>query len=332
MNRNSRKLIAAFLIALQTGTSFARVYVVQKGDTLSKIVSKEVGRPIYGKKGHLKKVLQWNQNISNPDLIRPKQNINLGPQDFAPAAPAPKSPSQAGIAQPAAATPNASPAESAVSHARFGLGIDAALGRTTIDATSKEKLFTTSPHSRLNQGLRLRGSYFLSKDAAIGLQLGLEKSEFAGSRDERLAGNKKVLKQMAVFFEKLLQDRWHVEASLGTEQAFFLSQLASTDFQLDPIFVDFVKLKLGYDVIAGQSFRWNLAVNSQLNQAADGPVADVQRGHSYGASTELRYLLNSKLSMQGGLQYERRVQNSSQSTQRNSDLSASLGLTLLFGG
>ncbi len=338
MNRNSRQMIAAFLIALQASTSFGRVYVVQKGDTLSKIVSKEVGRPVYGNKGHLKKVLQWNQNISNPDRIRPKQNIRLGPNDFV-YSPAQASPARSG-AQPslaktesekAAAAANLKTAEPAPTQARFGLDVDALLGRTTIEATSKEKLFITSPHSRLNQGILIRGSYFINKDAAFGLQLGFEKSEFVESRDERLTGSKKVLKEIAVFYQRVLLDRWHVEASLGTEQAFFLSQLTTADFQLDPIFVDFLKLKLGYDVIAEQNWRWNLAVNGKLNQAADGPVADAERGRSYGASTVVRYFLNSDLSWNAGLHYERRVQNSSQSTQRNSDLSASLGLTLLLG-
>lgn len=120
---------------------------------------------------------------------------------------------------------------------------------------------------------------------------------------------------------------WRV---LGTEQVYFLSRVDQLQFELDPIFVDFLKLTLGYDLIASQSWRWNLSVFGKVNRAADGPAADVEAGQGYGARTGLAYRLEEDLYLNAGVQYERRVQNSTQATQRNTDLLGNLGITLLF--
>lgn len=52
-------------------------YQVEEGDTLSEIAAEQVGRPIFGEKGSLKKVLEKNPQLTNPDLIFPGTVLDL---------------------------------------------------------------------------------------------------------------------------------------------------------------------------------------------------------------------------------------------------------------
>jgi hypothetical protein len=48
---------------------------VQKGESLSEISEREVGRPVYGKRGSLQKLLHLNPQVKNPNYIRVGQWI-----------------------------------------------------------------------------------------------------------------------------------------------------------------------------------------------------------------------------------------------------------------
>ena len=63
------------IVALLCGSALAqadevRKVQVQKGDTLSGISEREVGRPVYGKHGSLRKVISLNPKVKNPNYIR----------------------------------------------------------------------------------------------------------------------------------------------------------------------------------------------------------------------------------------------------------------------
>jgi LysM repeat protein len=54
------------------------VYVVKQGDTLSTIAQRQVGTPIFKKNGSLTKLLSWNPNITDADLIFVGQQLSIG--------------------------------------------------------------------------------------------------------------------------------------------------------------------------------------------------------------------------------------------------------------
>jgi LysM repeat protein len=89
------------IVALLFGSALAqadevRKVQVQKGDTLSGISEREVGRPVYGASGSLRKVLKLNPKVKNPNYIRVGQWLFVPGAPTTPAlaevAPAPQAP------------------------------------------------------------------------------------------------------------------------------------------------------------------------------------------------------------------------------------------------
>lgn len=76
------KSILVFLLCLIPFLSHAellspQLYRVQKNQTLSGITFKTLGGPIYGPRGNLRRVLDINQQIKDPDYILPGYLINI---------------------------------------------------------------------------------------------------------------------------------------------------------------------------------------------------------------------------------------------------------------
>ncbi len=72
-------IIYTCVTTLISQSAWAGTYTVKSGDTLSEIIYEQIGEPIYGKKGNLKKILALNPIlITKPDRLRPGQIIELG--------------------------------------------------------------------------------------------------------------------------------------------------------------------------------------------------------------------------------------------------------------
>lgn len=330
----------AFLAALLQPTfAFSRTYTVKRGDTLSQVAQRELGNPVWGRQGSLKKITEMNQDIPNQDLIRPGQILILSQETQIAAS---QNPVEAPAQTEAVLPNNFSIAENTLSpnleqvvslkdaQHHFGFALFGIGSSTTLKATSKGQTYSTTLHSKNNLGLSARGYYFLSNDSQIGFQFGILQSEFGDTKDGRLQGLAKNLKHFESFYNYTLADRWHLELALGTEQSFFLAQKEVENFQLQPIFIDFAGLDVAYDLISTQSLRWSIGLGAELNNAADGTYVDPKTGFSFDAETSFAYQIQPRRFLEGAMFFDQRAQSSTQSTQKNRDIGLRFGMRLEY--
>lgn len=312
----NRKLSASLtlLAFLIQNAAWAKTYNVKKGDTLSHIAAREFGRPIYGPKGSLQKLLQKNPGIQNPDRIRPSQVIRLSDevanQDLKDT-----SSDQNGPAEPLHETlvaqeeaPAPAPAQDAAPKRSFGLKMGLGLVKDEMQANDHERSFKTTLDSELQTTIDLDAYYKPSNDSRLGLSVGIKNGEFKDSNDGRFEGERDALYKLSLFGEMTFIDRLHLGLEIGTEQSFFFKQVAATNFGLEKTFVDFATVSLGYDIVVHEGWRWGLGAAGSFHAPADANGQDVGKGSGYAASTELSYGWQSGLSLEGSLQYGRRSQ------------------------
>jgi LysM repeat protein len=307
----NRKISAslALLAFLTQNAAWAKTYSVKKGDTLSQIAAREFGRPIYGPKGSLQKLLQKNPEIQNPDRIRPTQVIRLSdevaessPKDSISESNSPAEPQQETLVKEEAPAQDLRPKRS------FGIKLGLGLVKDEMEAVDHERSFKTTLDSELQTTIDLDAYYKPSDDSRVGLSLGLKNAEFKDTDDGRFQGESDALYKLSLFGEMTFVERLHLGLELGTEQSYFFKQVAATNFGLERVFVDFASLSLGYDIVVHEGWRWGVGASGSYHASADAEAQEVRKGSSYSASTQLSYGWTSGISVEGSLQYERRSQ------------------------
>lgn len=313
MNRKISASLTLLAFLLQT-PAWAKTYNVKKGDTLSHIAAREFGRPIYGPKGSLQKLLQKNPEINNPDRIRPAQVIRLSdeladqsPKDSISEPNPPAEPiHETLVAQDQAPAPE--PAQDMVPKRSFGIKLGLGLVKDEMEAIDHERSFKTTLDSELQTTIDLDAYYKPSSDSRLGLSVGIKNGEFKDSDDGRFKGESDALYKLSLFGEMTFVDRLHLGLELGMEQSFFFKQLAVASFGLEEVFVDFATVSLGYDIVVHEGWRWGLGAAGSFHAPADAEAQDIRKGSSYQTSTQLSYAWKSGLSLEGSLQYGRRSQ------------------------
>lgn len=335
-----RRIYLALLGSLvQPGLATAKTYQVQRGDTLGQIAKTHVGSPVWGDKGSVKKLLELNPDIKDPNQIFVNQTINLSPEaevsqaeaDPVPAAaaeaPAETEPSPVVAAEETPApVPEAESSSSTSSSSTFAFKVEGLVSTTNIDAEARDKSFETSPDSKINQGLRLGVSYRLTEKSTIEADAAFVKSRFADSKDGRLNGDDKVLKSFELSYQYRLLESLQLSVGAETEQVYFVGQLAPQKFQIEPIFVDSVKLGLSYDILVAGDWTWNVKGDLYYAFAADGDYSEPDSGAGQDISTALAYRINPSFDVLGGVFFERRHQGSNLVQQINTDNGATLGI------
>ncbi|HET9239441.1 MAG TPA: LysM domain-containing protein [Oligoflexus sp.] len=316
----NRKIAASLtlLAFLTQNAAWAKTYNVKKGDTLSHIAAREFGQPIYGPKGSLRKLLEKNPEIQNPDRIRPTQAIRLSdeltdqsPKDAISKPDQPAEPIHETLVSPEESSdpaPASEPAQDLEPKRSFGIKMGLGLVKDEMEAVDHERSFKTTLDSELQTAMDLDAYYKPGSDSRVGLSLGLKNAEFKDTDDGRFEGGSDALYKLSLFGEMTFMNRLHLGLELGTEQSFFFKQLAIANFGLEAVFVDFAKASLGYDVVIHESWRWSLGASGSFHAPASAEGQDIRKGSSYTASTQLSYEWKSGLSLEGSLQYERRSQ------------------------
>jgi LysM repeat protein len=340
MQRSYCASLALLAAILQPTLAYGRTYIVKQGDTLSSIAKRELGGPVWGKNGTLRKILDLNKLLSNPNLIFPNQEIILSLEE----------PEQAPVESAAMENPpvesvpaseetvmeHAQPADEAEqpttdstireeSQAHYGFSLHGVLSTTDIDVRADDNSYETSLHSKINQGFRARAYYLFSENSSLGLHLGLLQTDFSNTRDGRFIGKKKNLRQFGAFYNLKFAERWHFELSLGTEEVIFISQRDVALFKLDPVFVDYARGALAFDLYAGEALQWSLGIEAKHNRATEGRFMNVEGGFSYGVNSSVAYEVIQRSFFEGGMFYDRRVQNTNQARHRNTDTGVTIG-------
>lgn len=337
---SSLALLAALL---QPAPLSARTYTVKSGDSLSKIAHKEGGGPVYGPQGSLKKILDLNPEVKNPDRIYPRQILVLSPEEVASEpqpSPAdndnaldsvPTDASAADAASAAAAANDSSATDAkAAEGPLFAVALQGFLAGTSLKVSAKDRSYKTELDSELKPGLQLQGFYFLNSRAALGLGLKLQETEYAATRDGRFEGREKVLKGFEALYQQRAGERFEFTLKAGTEQALFFVQEEASRFTLENAFVDFLRFELGYDLYQGETVVWSLGTGLSYEAAAETRSVDIDAGYSYGASTKLSYNLGSATFIEAGCFSERQIQDTALAKQKAWTSGLQLGLRKIY--
>ncbi|MDQ3231673.1 MAG: LysM peptidoglycan-binding domain-containing protein [Pseudobdellovibrionaceae bacterium] len=301
--------LALLAVIVHSTASYARTYSVKKGDTLSQIAGRELSRPVYGSKGSLKKILDKNPDIQNPDRIYPKQIIRLE-DDAIVNQPAPVETSPAPVASQPPAEPVADTAGQAgsESQAKFGVKLGVGVSKDELEAHDHERNFKSILDSRQQAVIDLDVYYKPWANTRLGLSVAAKNGDFADEGNGRFKGKRSQLHKLSLFADTLLANRWHLGAELGTEQGFYFVQRSAATFGLDEVFVDFAGVSAGFDIIATDSWRWGLLIDGRYLASAEAETTNIEKGSEYGAGTKLGYRWNSGVSLEGTLRYGRQTQ------------------------
>jgi hypothetical protein len=322
VNQTLRGHLAFAMAALIANGAYGRTYTVGRGDTLSQISQKELGGPVWGNQGTLERVIQLNPQIQNPNLIYPNDVIKLGEDavvEETPPAPEPQE-------EPVATSPEApsEPAES--SDSKHRLRILGSIGDTALQARDQDNRFATTLHSKPNVGVVVGWDYSLTPETSIGLVGSIIQSQFASTSDGRFEGIEDTLLGVGAVVNHSFTPRLHGSGIIGVQQFYFLTENDAATLKLEPVFVDHVGLGLGYDVFVGEKITSGIEALTTYALPANASRFDVEPGFTYGGDIYGKYHLSSGSAVIGNVFYDRRVQDTSGTSQRNSDMGMRLGM------
>ncbi|MBF0442684.1 MAG: LysM peptidoglycan-binding domain-containing protein [Oligoflexales bacterium] len=337
IKRNFCAVLAAFTAF--SSPSFGERYSVKKGDTLSQIVSKKLGKPVYGKKGKLGKVIRLNPDINNPDLIYPNDIIILSNEDETKAKAAP------GISGGKPAAENipkvVEPENSTVApHEKTAdLPSGAPAGKntnrisaefinsfSTITADSKDGVFATRLRSNDSLGLKVTFSHEWNENWNTSLFVEGLRSSFNDTIDNRLEGPEHPLKAFGLSARYRLSDNLAVIGQTESRQHFFIVAKSASQLTLTPVFIDSYGLKIENVFMRGDRYKiGHMAGVSELS-VGEGEGTRIDNGYSgdYALFTELS--LTDDWSFSGKMFGIYRKQNSREVNQTDREIGFSIGI------
>ncbi len=336
MNKVLRAHLALSLSAFLVTPAYARTYTVKSGDTLSGITHREVGGPVWGESGTLEKVKRLNPQVKDANRIYPNDLIRLSDEEESAAeAPAPEAePAPAEVAEAAPSEAEAAPADSGEVKRnpsdRHRLRILGVMSKTLIEAKAKNGDFKTNLDSDVNTGGEIQYGYYITDNTVVGFTVGLTQSEFSYTKDGRFKGITDNLKKFSLDIEHQLTERLRLNGLVGVQQFYFVTENNATSLTLETVFVDNLGLGVAYDVIRLGAFDAGVDVHGTYASPAKGSSFKVKSGFTYGASVFSGYRFTEMFSLIGNLFYDRRAQDTSGTTQRNSDKGGRLGVQLDF--
>lgn len=324
MNRGIRGHLAVMLAGLIANGAYGRTYVVQPGDTLSQISQRELGGPVWGSKGTLKKVQSLNPQVKNLDRIYPKDVIILSDEPVADQSEPTPVPEPEPAPVPAASAEG--DAANSVLNSQHRFRILGIVGDTEIKGRDDDNRFATTLHSKTNTGFAVGWDYRLSATTSVGLSASVIQSQFASTADGRFKG---VEHSLAGFGANVAYDfapQWHTVFSIGVQQFYFLTENTATALVLEPVFVDNGGLSVAYDILNGSSLISGLEIHATYALPANASNFDVHSGFTYGTMVYGKYPLSASSAVIGDIFYDRRVQSTSGTMQRNGDSGIKLGM------
>lgn len=295
MRRPFSSRLLLFGVSVLSVSAAALNYIVQHGDSLSKITAKKLGAPIYGSKGNLTKLLSWNPRIKNPDAIFPGMLVELDGMSsrfVKSEAPARVSTALAsgearrGLASELLSEVDPSPAEDTFIKVG-GWGFEAELGSTRVVSNDSETGGTAEIVSSSNLGLGVFWSQNWGDHLKTILGAGLRRLELKAPDGVTLSDAKPIPYRVALQMKWQLRDRLSLSGGFFFDQEINMSGYDSSTVGVDLVKVPKVKLGASYDVARIGPYVWGLNAEAQLFFAAKAVGYSTTRSAAYGVGTFL---------------------------------------------
>lgn len=307
---------------LSNGLNAAEViYIVKRGDTLSKISAKKLGYPVYGVKGSLHALLGANPQIKNPNLIFPNQKIKLGGIDM------PKLASKPIEAAKGAPGRNiASVEEEKKFQQKSTLAAHLGFQYSRLDAGASIFLSDLSPK------LDLIWNLVWSSRWATEVHLGVVSEKIQGdvsATPRSIVGGNNARKDFDFTLYRTWSEKAKTGIAIGAKDKVFSRTPGTTSVTLDRQSIAFAQLKheQALYVLDKSIFGAKLAGEYLLKRSGLG--YDVNGGFGGSGGLFIRHELE-KVSIEANATYGYEKQNTSLMSHKETTLGGSLGLVWTF--
>lgn len=326
-NKQSRKLAVVFLTL--SGCSFgawAATYVVEVGDTLSKIALKKFGKPIYSKLGSLKKLLLTNSNIKNPDRIYPGQVLNLDvdpTQDDSILNPEDQS------VKVVEDTSESTSSEAASDKAKDEFSVQAGSSFAKIVATDTATGANSKVFSNIVPEFIFSWTRKWSETWQSFFSFRYLFDSFQQPSARSLVQSKESIYDVSAGVRRYINPKLSLGAAFTYGQEFFIRNENVDVMSLDRVNIPRMTLGAQWEFLKTESISSGLAFNmSYLFGASASSGYSVSSGTAYLGSLYFKKELPFwNLSLLGEAYYQKRNQNSSLSKQSEENLGANVGLS-----
>ena len=304
------KLFATFSMFFSSALQAAgpTVYVVKNGETLSTIAQSQVGSPVFKKAGSLFKLLKWNPNITDANLIFVGQSLSIGPshsqriskaeKTLTPAEPPRTLASDENSELPQHSSPQLfvqDPVQKIISTENeipHHVELLAAVGMTTVSGI--DNLTSTNAVLFSNQdiavGARWKQHWTNSFFTSFGVALRSIDFQPPTSSSKSISESKKLNSSLSLSAGNKLTQKLALNYGLSYGNELFLRGLSSTTVTVDALPI--AKLNLGATIQLYESGLTSFGINANLDSLM-------------GASTE-GYTVSSGAAYQGGIYLKRR--------------------------
>lgn len=279
-------------------------YVVRKGDTLSTIAQVQIGSPVYPTDGSLAQLLALNPQLTDKNLIRPGQKLQLRLPKEANAfrGMASNQPPAAEIAPPSPA-PKTVAAADEPEH-QLDLSIDSNL--TTLAAKDR----TTNTNAKLLTSYDVQAiaawtqNWTPSFATSFGGSLRLLDFQPSTNKNKSLTKTKQVLTGLSLRATQRLSSSVDLSLIAAYDKDLFLEGLDGATVQIDSLAIPSAGLSTHVRVYrkGHTSTGFNAGALTLFQTSTDGYT--VQQGFAYGASVYLRrsYHRSNELRLRVGFQ------------------------------
>lgn len=318
-------------IALFAYKANSETYIVQPGDTISKIAAAQLNKPIniYGPAGRISLILSFNPDLTNPDLIYPGQIIELTASEN----PLPKDIERHLSSELALEIP---PQESQIpvgapkisdKDLQFEFEISQFFSR--LDATDRQ---TNGKATLISDALTLIHFHFnhaLDLKNSIRTSVALRENKYQAPSTTQTLDSPPVTKKIQLMYMHQAHQRLNINASFGVEQRLFLRAVTATHYVLDIPSVPSSRLGLDYQYFQTEKKSAGVRLYHSWLHASPATGQSIQSGKEQEASLYCQQLKNN-------LRFEQRAfliqseQDSNIVSQKETLLGVSLGLSYSF--
>ena len=326
-NKQSTKL--ALVLLTLSGCSFgawAATYVVEIGDTLSKIALRKIGKPIYSKFGSLKKLLSANPDIKNPDRIYPGQRVNL---DIDPAQEDSSLHAEDQSVKIVEDTSEANVAESASQSSKDEIAFQVGSSFAKVVATDRETGANSKVFSNIVPEFIFSWTRRWSDTWQSFFRFRYLFDSFQQPSSRSLDKSKESIYDVSAGVRRYLNPKLSLGAAFTYGQEFFVRNQNVDVMSLDRVNIPRMTLGAQWEFLKTENISSGLAFNmSYLFGASASAGYSVDSGTAYMGSLYFKKALPFwNLSLLAEAYYQKRNQNSSLSKQSEDDLGANVGLS-----
>jgi LysM repeat protein len=304
-------------------------YVVNKKETLSEIARRNISKSVYGKNGSLKKILDLNPEITNPDVIIPGQVIRL--EDL-PEIELAESKSEKEIVQKNQIEHNDNLRSFAQAHlANYFFNLRPEYSLMSLNA--KDKLTNGKSIVASKYHISIEGSYYQqwsdSFRSSVFLKVGHLQFEDPTTSVRNLDKKERFFSKLGVETDYKFSSNFTLNSSLSFGSELFIRAASTSSDTVDVVNLPSLGIKTFYDLYQARPLTFGVSGLYRLKFPGEAESYNIEHGHEYGVSLYLRNdeEIFKKLFTEIGIRY--RDQDTSVTSQQ--ELNVFLGTSFSFG-